>query len=64
MKPRKRIFIELEKELKRPLVSFFTSLTFPVMIEDADADMLEGVLQKMDLSSGLVLLRAFGILPI
>ncbi|GCC10855.1 serine dehydrogenase proteinase [archaeon] len=26
------------------------------MIEDADADMLEGVLQKMDLSSGLVLL--------
>lgn len=53
---RKRIFIELEKELKRPVVSFFTSLTFPVMIEDADADMLEGVLQKMDLSSGLVLL--------
>lgn len=52
---RKRIFIELEKELKRPVASFFTSFRFPVMIEDADADMLEGVLQKMDLSSGLVL---------
>ena len=52
---RKRILIELEKELKRPIASFFTSFRFPVMIEDADADMLEGVLQKMDLSSGLVL---------
>jgi len=52
---RKRIFIELEKELKIPVASFFTSFRFPVMIEDVDADMLEGVLQKMDLSSGLVL---------
>ena len=52
---RKKIFIELEKELKRPVVSFFTSFSFPVMIEDRDADMLEGVLQKMDLSNGLVL---------
>lgn len=52
---RKRIIIELEKELKRPVVSFFTSFLYPVMIEDADADMLEGVLQKIDLSSGLAL---------
>lgn len=52
---RKKIFIELEKKLKRPVVSFFTSFSFPVMIEDRDADMLEGVLQKMDLSNGLVL---------
>lgn len=52
---RKGIFIELEKELKRPVVSFFTSFKFPIMIEDTDADMLEGVLQKTDLSSGLVL---------
>jgi len=53
---RKPLFVELEKELKRPVVSFFTSFKFPVMIEDADADMLEGVLQKMDLTNGLVLL--------
>ncbi len=41
---RKRLFVELEKELKRPVVSFFTSFRFPVTIEDTDADMLEGVL--------------------
>jgi hypothetical protein len=52
---RKKIFVKLEKELKRPVVSFFTSFRFPVMIEDTDADMLEGVLQKLDLSDGLVL---------
>lgn len=52
---RKGIFVELEKELKRPVVSFFTSFKFPGMIEDTDADMLEGILQKTDLSSGLVL---------
>lgn len=53
---RKGIFVELEKKIKRPVVSFFTSFKFPVMIEDADADMLEGVLQKIDLSSGLALI--------
>lgn len=37
---RQSIFIELEKKLERPVVSFFTSFRFPVMIEDADADML------------------------
>lgn len=52
---RRRIFVELEKELKRPVVSFFTSFSFPVMIENTDSDMLEGVLQKMDLSQGLIL---------
>ena len=54
-KTRRRIFVELEKELKRPVVSFFTSFRFPVMIENTDSDMLEGVLQKMDLSQGLIL---------
>ncbi len=52
---RQKIFNELEKELKRPVISFFTSFRFPVMIEDADADMLEGVLQKLNLSNGLAL---------
>lgn len=32
---RQNIFTELEKELKRPVVSFFTSFKLPVMIEDA-----------------------------
>jgi len=43
---RKKLFIELEKNLGRPVVSYFTSFRFPVMIEDADADLLEGVLQN------------------
>lgn len=50
---RKNIFIKLEKILKRPIISYFTSFRFPVMIEDADADILEGILQKTDLSNGL-----------
>jgi hypothetical protein len=53
---RKKVFLKLEKELKRPVLSFFTSFTYPVMIEDSDADMLEGILQKMDLDNGLVLI--------
>ena len=53
---RKIIFEELEKILKRPVVTFFTSFRYPVMIEDTDADMLEGILQKIDLSNGLTLL--------
>jgi len=52
---RQTLFTKLEKYLKRPVVSFFTSFRFPVMIEDADSDMLEGVLQKTDLTNGLAL---------
>lgn len=53
---RKRIFRKLETVLGRPVVSFFTSFKYSVMIEDDDADMLEGILQKMDLEKGLALL--------
>ena len=52
---RKNIFLALEDRLSRPVVSFFTSFKFPVMLENADADMLEGILQKIDLSNGLAL---------
>ncbi|MBW8003881.1 MAG: hypothetical protein FVQ80_18110 [Planctomycetes bacterium] len=52
---RKNLFEEIEKELKRPVVSFFTSFSAPVGIEDSDAQMLEGILQKMDLTAGLAL---------
>jgi ClpP class serine protease len=55
-KTRRSLFIQLEKQLNRPVVSFFTSFKFPVMIEDADADMLEAILQKINLSSCLALL--------
>jgi hypothetical protein len=52
---RQTLYVDLETKLGRPVVSYFTSFVFPVMIEDADADMLEGLLQKMDLSNGLAL---------
>lgn len=52
---RRGILTELEEVLGRPVVSFFTSFEFPVDIEDQDVDMLEGVLQKLDLSDGLAL---------
>lgn len=53
---RVRLFSVLERMLKRPVVAFFTSFRYPVMIDDADVDILEGVLQKMDLSAGLALM--------
>lgn len=53
---RKPLFEKLESLLGRPVVSFFTSFRYPVMIEDADADMIEGVLRKLDLSNGLALM--------
>jgi len=53
---RKPLLVSLEKLFERPVVSLFTSFVFPAMIEDNDADMLEGILQKMDLSRGLALI--------
>ncbi len=52
---RQKLFADLEKLLERPVVSFFTSFRFPVMIDDSDAAMLEGILQKMNLSEGFAL---------
>lgn len=52
---RAHLFPELEKHLGRPIVSFFTSFRYRVMIDDSDTDMLEGVLQQLDLSDGLAL---------
>lgn len=53
---RKKFFRILEKSLGRPVISFFTSFRYPAQIEATDADMLEGVLQKLNLSNGLALL--------
>lgn len=52
---RQHLYRKLEEKTRKPVVSFFTSFKYPVMIEDGDADMLEGILQKSDLSKGLVL---------
>ena len=53
---RKNLYLNIEKNLGRPVVSFFTSFNFPVNIENDDADMLIDLLQKMDLSNGLALM--------
>lgn len=52
---RKLLYRKLEKLIGRPVISFFTSFRYPVMIEDGDAEMLEGVLQTCDFSKGLAL---------
>lgn len=53
---RRTLYAKLRNELGLPVVSYFTSFSYPVMIEDSDADMLEGVLQECDLSRGFALL--------
>ena len=53
---RKHLFPEIEKIIGRPVVSLFTSFRFPVMIQNQDADMLQAVLSKVDLSKGLALM--------
>jgi len=53
---RKILYRKLEKMIGRPVISFFTSFRYPVMIEDGDAEMLEGVLQVCDFSKGLALI--------
>lgn len=50
------LFELLESELGRPVVSYFTGFGEPVGMDDADADMLEDVLQKSDLTAGLALM--------
>jgi ClpP class serine protease len=55
---RKGLFVRLEKELQRPVVSYYTSVSIsrPASIEDSDADVLESVLRHTNLSKGFALL--------
>lgn len=53
---RRLLYGKMEKLIGRPVISFFTSFRYPVMIEDGDAQMLEGVLQVCDFSKGLALI--------
>lgn len=55
---REHLYKELEgpKGLGLPIVAYCTSFVYPAMIEDIDADMIEGILQKCDLSKGFFLL--------
>jgi len=53
---RQSLYRQVERLLGKPVVLFYTSFSFPVMIDDGDAEMLEGVLQKIDTSKGFALL--------
>ncbi len=54
---REHLFPKIEKYLEgRRLVTFFTSFSYPVQIDDDDVDMLQSVLQQLDLSKGLALM--------
>lgn len=49
------LYRELEKQFGRPVVTYFTSFQYPVVIDDSDAVMIEGVLQHIDQSKGFAL---------
>lgn len=49
------LYKKLEKLLGLPVITYFTSFRYPVMIEDNDAEMIEGLLQVCDLSKGFAL---------
>jgi hypothetical protein len=52
---RQQLIRKLEDLFERTIVAFFTSFRFPVQMDDRDVDVLEGILQKTDLSKGLAL---------
>ena len=47
---------EIEDKIGRRVVTLYTSFYYPVIIDDSDAAILDGILQAMDLSSGLTLI--------
>lgn len=56
IRTRQNLLRKIGRHFGKAAVNFFTSFTYPVMIEDADVDMLEDVLQHSDLTGGLVLI--------
>ena len=50
---RKQIYLDIEKSLgkDKKVVALFTSFKYPVILDDADADMLEEVLRNTDLTN-------------
>ncbi len=53
---RQPLIREASELLGRPLLVFATSFSQPVMIDDSDVDLIEGMLQAMELSAGLAIL--------
>lgn len=53
---RKELYEKIEEIIGKPLLTYYTSFHFPVMIEDTDVDMIEDALHTMDLDDGLALM--------
>lgn len=53
---RRTLYEHLEQAFQRPIISYFTSFIYDVIIDDGDATMLEDVLRPMDLSRGIAVL--------
>ena len=53
---RKSIISELENDLGRPVLSFFTSFSYQVSIDDSDVDVIEGMLRSIDCANGFATL--------
>jgi hypothetical protein len=53
---RRALFVQLEKLLRRTVVTCFTSFRYRVQLDDSDADMLEEALRHTDLSRGLAVI--------
>lgn len=53
---RQQLFSELGRELGRPVITFFTSFRYPVSIDDADVEMMEGLLRTLDTAQGIAII--------
>src|SRR5208283_1914055 len=53
---RQQLYKKINQRLGIPVISYCTSFRYPVMIDDSDADLLEGMLRKTDVSKGFALL--------
>ncbi|MBU4566978.1 MAG: hypothetical protein KKE29_19850 [Proteobacteria bacterium] len=56
LETRKHLYKRIQKALGKPVICYFTSFDYPVMIEDRDADFIEGILRVSDLDKGLALI--------
>lgn len=53
---RSPLFLDIAKELGRPVISFFTSFRYRVILDDKDVEILEGLLRTLDLSEGIAVM--------
>ena len=53
---RKKLLIDLENKLKKSVLTFFTNLNMPALINDDDVMLIEDLLRTIDTSNGITLI--------